>query len=297
MTSGPSPMASSPPAAICSVPSAGSRLAVPAASEGPKTSLALSGTKKIGQPAVRHLGGHGDVLLAERGHPDGDAGTDRVVDELQCLAEAGAHAGGQGDVVHRAVVGQRRLAGPHVPADLDDLARPRQRAVVGDAVEALDHLGARGAEPEDAAAAGDRIEAGGRHGDQRGRPAVDRQDGRADLHPLGLGGQVPHVARGVVAVGLGHPDDVEPDLLELHRLAGGLFEPAGVAQRHGKLHRVAPSLGPRRGAPMPPRAAARCMVPPRAAAARCIAQQGTDTGSAGATAPASPSDHPSRAQG
>ena len=47
-TSDSSPMARMPPAAIWSVPSDGSRLAVPAARAGPKTSFALSGTKKSG---------------------------------------------------------------------------------------------------------------------------------------------------------------------------------------------------------------------------------------------------------
>jgi hypothetical protein len=42
-----------PPAAICSVSSEESRLAVPVSSEGPKTSFALSGTKKMGsQPSA-----------------------------------------------------------------------------------------------------------------------------------------------------------------------------------------------------------------------------------------------------
>ena len=52
-TSDSSPIARIPPAAICNVSSDGSRLAVPAAREGPKTSLAFSGKKKIGsQPSA-----------------------------------------------------------------------------------------------------------------------------------------------------------------------------------------------------------------------------------------------------
>ena len=103
-------------------------------------------------------------------------------------------------MVRRPVVGQRRLAGPHVAADLDDLAGPGKRPVVGHAVEALDHLGPRRAEAELAASARDGIDAGGRHGDQRRGAGVDGQDGGADVHPLRLGGQVPHEARRVVAV-------------------------------------------------------------------------------------------------
>ena len=46
-------MARIPPAAICKVPSEGSRWVVPAARAGPNTSLALSGTKKMGsQPSA-----------------------------------------------------------------------------------------------------------------------------------------------------------------------------------------------------------------------------------------------------
>ncbi len=52
-TSDSSPMAKIPPAAICSGSSDGSRLAAPAASDGPNTSFAFSGTKKMGsQPSA-----------------------------------------------------------------------------------------------------------------------------------------------------------------------------------------------------------------------------------------------------
>ena len=93
-------------------------------------------------------------------------------------------------------------------------------------------------------AARHRVDAGGGHGDQRRCAAVDRKDGRADLHALGLGGEEPHEARRVEAVGLGHPDDIEPDLLQRDGLAGRFLEPTGVVQRHGQLHAVPPSLGP-----------------------------------------------------
>ncbi len=88
----------------------------------------------------------------------------------------------------------------------------------------------------------ERVDAGGRHGDQRRSAAVDGQDGRADLDALGLGGQVAHEARRVEAVGLGDPHHVEADLLELGDLAGGLLVASGVVQRHGDLHEVVPFL-------------------------------------------------------
>lgn len=50
----PSSIATTPPAEICSVPSAGSRRANPASSSAPHTSRAFTGSKKIGsQPSAR----------------------------------------------------------------------------------------------------------------------------------------------------------------------------------------------------------------------------------------------------
>ena len=222
-------------------------MAVPARERGAEDLLGLLGEEEDRQPAVGHLGGHGDVLLAQGGHPDRDAGSHGVVDQLEGLAQPRPFAGRQRDLVGRALVDERRLAGPDLAADVDDLARAGEGAVVGHAVEALDHLGARGSEAEDAAPARNGIDAGGRHGDQRGCAAVDGQNGGADLDALGLGGQEAHEARRVEAVGLGHPDDIEPDLLQRNRLPGRLFEPAGVVQRHGQLHAVLPFLRCRSG--------------------------------------------------
>ena len=239
-----SPMAKMPPAAICSVPSEGSRLAAPASSDGPKTSLTFSGTKKMGSHPSATSAVMATFFSPSAATQIGIRGRTGWLISLRGLPSPVPSSGGQGDVVRRTVVGERGLAGPHVAADLDDLAGAGERSVVGHAVEALDHLGARGAETEVAAPTRNGVDAGRRHGDQRRCPAVDGHDGRADLHPLGLGRQVPHVAGCVEAVGLGHPDDVQPDLLQLHRLAGRLGEPAGVAQRHGQLHAALPFLGP-----------------------------------------------------
>ena len=237
-------MASRPPAAISQRAERGVALGRARVQRRPEDLPGLVRHEEDGQPAVGHLGRHGHVLLAQRGHPDRDAGAHRVVDDLERLAQPGPLPLGQGDVIGGAVMGERRLAGPDRAADLDDLAGAGQGAVVGHAVEALDDLGARGAEAEDAAAARQGVDAGRRHGDERRRARVDGQDGRADLEALGLGGQVAHEARGVVAVGLGDPDHVEPGLLELDGLAGRVRRAPGVVQRHGQLHAVLPFLCP-----------------------------------------------------
>jgi hypothetical protein len=65
------------------------------------------------------------------------------------------------------------LAAPHLAAYLDDLPDALQRRVAGDAVPALDDLRTRGAQAEGEAPVGDDVEAGGGHGQQCGRPAVD----------------------------------------------------------------------------------------------------------------------------
>ena len=88
-------------------------------------------------------------------------------------------------------------------------------AVYGDAVEALDHLGARGPEAQVEAPVAQRVDPGRGHGDERRRPRVDRQDPRPDLDALGERRQVAHEARAVEAVGLGDPDEVEAGGLHL----------------------------------------------------------------------------------
>ncbi len=161
-------------------------------------------------------------------------------DQLERLAEAGALLGRERQRVVAAVVDDP-LALPHLVADVDDLARPAERRLVGHAVEALDHLRARRAQAEDAAAVAHRVDAGGGHGDERRRARVDRQDGRADLDRLGGGGQVAHEAGRVVAVGLGHPYDVESGRLVVAHLRGRLLEPTGVGHLHRQLHAALPS--------------------------------------------------------
>ncbi len=112
------------------------------------------------------------------------------------------------------------LPGPDLAADVDDLAGPREWAVVGHPVKPLDDLWSRRTQPEHAPAAREGVDAGGRHGDEGRRPGVDGQDGGPDLDPLGLGSQVAHQAGRVVAVRLRHPHGVEADLLEVGYLPG-----------------------------------------------------------------------------
>ena len=143
-------MARMPPAAICSVPSDGSRLAVPGRERGPEDLLGLLGheedraaSRRPPRPSWRRSSRPSAATQI------GMRGRTGWLMSLSALPSPVPSPGGQRDVVRRAVVGERRLAGPHVAADLDDLAGAGERAVVGHAVEALDHLRARGAEPED----------------------------------------------------------------------------------------------------------------------------------------------------
>ena len=75
-------MASRPPAEIISGPRAGSRLAAPGQGMTPDV-LGLVGYETDRQPPLGHLGSHGDVLLTQGRHPDGDPRPDRMGDDLE----------------------------------------------------------------------------------------------------------------------------------------------------------------------------------------------------------------------
>ena len=92
-------------------------------------------------------------------------------EQLERLAEAEALSSAQREL-EDAVVGER-LAAHAAPDEVDDLAGAAERLVVGDAVEALDHLRAGRAEAEDRAAAADVVEAGGGL-EQRARASASR---------------------------------------------------------------------------------------------------------------------------
>ena len=96
-------------------------------------------------PGLGELGGERHVLRADGGQGDRDALADRVVDQLERLAQTAAPI--QRQLVVLALVGQR-LAAPDHPADLDDLAGPADRRVIRHAVPALDHLRAGRPDPQ-----------------------------------------------------------------------------------------------------------------------------------------------------
>ncbi len=161
-------------------------------------------------PGFGQLGGERHVLRADGGQGDRDPLADRVVDQLERLAQPGASL--QRQLVVLALVGQP-LAAPDHPADLDDLAGPADRRVVRHAVPALDHLRAGRAEAQREPAARDVIKPGRGHRGQRGRARVELEDPGGDLHPLRLRRDEAELAHRVEAVRLGHEHDVEPGSL------------------------------------------------------------------------------------
>jgi hypothetical protein len=82
-------------------------------------------------------------------------------------------------------------------------------------VKALDHLRSGRPDAEYAAAAGQRIDPGGGHGQQRRAARVERQDGRADLDPLGDRGEESHHAGAVEPVELRDPQHIDAASLEV----------------------------------------------------------------------------------
>jgi hypothetical protein len=79
-----------PPAVIMSGSRPGFRFGGTDVEVGAPHVSGLGRVEEDGHPAVGHLGGHLDVLGAERGHPDRDAGPDGVGDDLERFAQAGA---------------------------------------------------------------------------------------------------------------------------------------------------------------------------------------------------------------
>src|SRR5690606_10779085 len=121
------------------------------------------GVERGEQEAVAELTGLLLRLLAERAHVDGDVGV-AVEDALERLALPRRARAVVRDAVLLAVVHERFLALEDLADDLHVLAHPRERLVEGLPVPALDDLRARGAEAEDEAAAGERVERHRRHG-------------------------------------------------------------------------------------------------------------------------------------
>ena len=221
----------------------GSRRAVAGRQRGAPDRAGLLRVEEDRLPALGELRGHLDVLRAERGQHDRDPVADRVVDQLERLAQAGALVGRQRDRVVAALVGQP-LAAPDRTADLDDLPGPADRGVVRHAVPALDDLRPGRAEAEDEPPVGHVVQARGGHRGQRRGAGVQLQDARGDIDPLGLGRDVAELADRVEAVGLGHEHDVQPGLLEVGELGHRLGEPARVVKTHPDAHGHPFSLDP-----------------------------------------------------
>ena len=239
-----SPLTSSPIAsAVCAMMSSWPQRGIPLGVAGRERVapdlLRLLRVVEDRLPAVGQLGGQLDVLRAERGQDDRDVRADRVVDELQRLAESGALPGRQRDLIVRALVLQP-LPAPHLAADLDQLAGPGQRRVVGNAVPALDDLRPGRADAQRETSAGDVVEAGRRHRRHRRRARVDLHDAGRQLDPLGHRGQIAKLADRVVTVGLRHEDDVQPGLFEVGQLSRRLLEAARVVQCHSDAHAADP---------------------------------------------------------
>ena len=186
-------------------------------------------------PALGQLGGEFYVLRPERRHHDRDPFPDRVIDQLERLAQAGALISWQRDGVVPALMHQP-LAPPDAAADFDDLPGAPDRRVVRHPMPALDHLRARGPDAQHEPAPGHVVQAGRRHRGEGRRPGIELQDARGDLHPLGLRGEVAELADRIEAVSLGHEDDVEAGLLVIGQLGDGLGEVARVIQCHPDAH-------------------------------------------------------------
>ena len=95
------------------------------------------------EPPVGDLGREGDVLRSLGTHDDRDLGAQGVDDGLQGLTEAGATWVGERVVL--SIVGDRLLAGPDLPDDVDVLACARQGPREGGSIPTLDHLRSRDA--------------------------------------------------------------------------------------------------------------------------------------------------------
>src|SRR5207248_6723781 len=127
------------------------------------------------QPAVRDLGGEGDVLRADRREEDRNVRPERPEHQLQRLPEPGGADAVVRDPVVLALV-LDRLAAERGADDLDVFARLPERLAPWLAVPALDHLRAGGAEAEDEAAARHQVEGRGGHRGVRGRASRDLHD-------------------------------------------------------------------------------------------------------------------------
>ena len=226
-----------PPALIWSGPSSGVALGGAGVERRrPRPSRARSGMNRIGSQPSASSAVISTFLSPSEATQIGIGVALGVDEDLQRLAEAEALVLRQRDVEDAVDCQRLALEARSRTIRMTSRVRP-ERLVVGQPVEPLDHLRPGGAETEHRPAAGDVVEAGRGLQDRAGGAREDVEDAGGDLEPLGLGGQVAHQRGRVEAVGLGHPDHVEPGLLELGDLVGGR---RGGCRRTGGESRAAP---------------------------------------------------------
>ena len=208
-----------PPVLISRGPSSSERLAAPAARASPQTDCAFSGWNRIGSQPSASSAVIATFLSPRAATQIGTTERSGRVSSFSGLPRPRPWSAGSGRVKSRPSCSSGSRRRPCRTILMTSRVRPSGRCV-RHAVEALDHLGARGAQAQDGAAAADVVEAGCRLQQGTRRAGEDVEDGGADLDRLGLGGQVAHQRGGVEAVGLGHPDRVEPGPLQRDDLVG-----------------------------------------------------------------------------
>ncbi len=203
-------------------------------SSSERESSTCSGEKKTGS----HPSAISPTSCVFFGPDRGDVHRDALLDRRDHQLERLAGPVGQRQRVGLAVVGQP-LARERLAHDLDVLLRARELLAEALPVPALGHLGPGGAQPEQEAPVREVVERDGGHRRHGRRAAGDLQDRRAELDPLGLGGEPRERSGGVGAVGLRGPDGLEPRALGLEQqraLALGRQAEPPVAEHQAEAH-------------------------------------------------------------
>ncbi|HWH15962.1 MAG TPA: FAD-dependent monooxygenase [Miltoncostaeaceae bacterium] len=177
---------------------------VPAGERLAPQRLGGRGGEQQREPALGDLCRQRNGPGAQGGDVDGHPFADGPRDQAQRAPKARAAPGRQRDAVGAAGVDEGGPR-PQGAAHLHRLAQAGQRHVERHAVQPLHHLRAGGAETEQGAAAGERVQAGRGLGDQRRAARVHRQHPRPQQHALRARREEPEQRGRVGAVGLGHP--------------------------------------------------------------------------------------------
>ena len=168
-----------------------------------------SGTKLVpSQPSASRTGELQHPRRQRRG-VDRDGSTGRLASRI-------GRAPGQRDVVQRTVEVDL-VARTRSSDDLDGLAHPRQRPVERDAVQTLEHLRPRAAEPEQEPSLGQVLQRHRCHRDRDRRARTDLHDTGPEQQPRGTRSEIAERRDGVGAPRLGHPADVESKDVRLRR--------------------------------------------------------------------------------